>query len=162
MESFPKGNSENLNQEPSGSENNDGGFPEFNKEEAEKNIRAYEAEHGTEQKDIKPEQLCIPDKMMEQLEQLGVNQEILRNPAFEEILTNRMWEYGLRFCTPDTIKAGKGKNQLSLSYTGEHGDSSHHDHGDIHAILEEDGTLVLECACVDRERAFLKNGSFKG
>ncbi len=105
------------------------------------------AEQTIEKPALDPESLKDIDQLQDQLEQIGVNEKILTNPAFQRELSKIISGYGLTMA--HDVAADSESNNLTLHCQGEHGDSREHDRSFFDFNVDEDGHLTLTTACAD-------------
>lgn len=101
----------------------------------------------SEQEQVTPESLKDVKKLCEQLEKMGVNEQIISNPAFHRELNNIITSNGLTMA--DSVSGDIQDKRVTLESKDEHGDAREHDRGYFNFTVSEDGKLTIENAYSD-------------
>ena len=117
----------------------------------------------TESIETNPEQFREMTKMIEKLQEMGADQRIIDNPAFQKSLSGLMSEYGLKKSQKNSIESIETDDGLRLTYTGNHGASDEHDCGRMNVSVDKKGNIVIESAYADaKEKYSFKKDAFPG
>ena len=114
---------------------------------------------NAERKQFSPEDMKDASKMIEQMEQMGARAEIVNNPAFRQMVEDKIIYSGLMMSRKTEMTAGE--HGFGLSSTCEKGDSRYHDRSNMEITIRDDGSVVIGCACVDRNAALLQKDAFR-
>ncbi len=114
----------------------------------------------SEQKQVTPESLRDVKKLCEQLEKMGVNEQIMSNPAFHRELNNIITMNGLTMA--DAISGDIQDKMLTLESRDVQGDAREHDRGYFNFAVGEGGKLTIQNAYSDYSHDRRYKASFFG